>query len=147
MADSLGIIWLILVTVVLPIALYWIYYRKQIELNNKRIDFVMSALEKNPELDVEECLKRISPKGKSLKEKLLGKLTWGIIISCAGICFIVFGTYLLCSNRGGADDSVAAYVAGGGALAIGAALISSYFVGKKLMAKEIQAEELERTQK
>lgn len=147
MADSLGIIWLILVTVVLPIALYWIYYRKQIELNNKRIDFVMSALEKNPDMDVEECLKRISPKGKSLKEKLLGKLIWGIIISCAGICFIAFGTYLLCSKTGGSDDPVAAYVAGGGALAIGAALISSYFVGKKLMAKEIQAEELERTQK
>lgn len=147
MADSLGIIWLILVTVVLPIALYWIYYRKQVEQNNKRIDFVMSALEKNPELDVEECLKRITPKGKSLKEKMLGKLTWGIILSCVGIGFIAFGTYLLCSKAGGSDDPVAAYIAGGSTLAIGASLISSYFVGKKLMAKEIQAEEEERTQK
>lgn len=41
---------------------------------NTRTQIVLAAIEKNPDMDVEELMKKISPKKKLLKEKLLSKL-------------------------------------------------------------------------
>ena len=89
----------------------------------------------------EELIKKISPKKKLLKEKLLSKLLWGSIIGLLGISFLVYG--LLIDFRGGmnTDDLIHIYFAGGILLAVGIAFLVNYRLSKKMLAKEIEAEE------
>lgn len=94
----------------------------------------MSALEKNPDVNVAEWLDKLAPenKGKLLKEKLMTKLTWGIICLILGIGTIVYGAcFSLVSSMP---------IGGGALLAVGIALLVSFFFGKKFLAKEIEAE-------
>ena len=102
-------------------------------------------------MDVEELLKKISPKKKLLKEKLLSKLLWGCITSIIGVGLIGFGIFLInkISNNTQkihmADDVETAIAFGVILLAVGAAFIINYGVGRKMLAKEIEAEESKTT--
>ena len=73
----------------------WFVVRKKINETNARTQIITAALEKNPDMDVEELLKKISPKKKLLKEKLLSKLLWGCITTILGIGLIGFGIFLI----------------------------------------------------
>ena len=144
MDKELAIIWLIGVCCVLPIITVWLVIRKKTNETNKRTEIILSALEKNPELNVEEWLKKLAPKEKLIKEKLLTRLVWGIILLLIGGGFIAFGIYLLCNHLGGSDDPASSFIIGGVVMACGIALTINYFAGKKYLAKEIEAEEKEK---
>lgn len=134
MEGIISIIWLIGCSTVLPIIIIWLVTRKQINETNKRTEIIMSALEKNPDVNVAEWLDKLAPenKGKLLKEKLMTKLTWGIICLILGIGTIVYGA---CSSFASSTP-----IGGGALLAVGIALLVSFFFGKKFLAKEIEAE-------
>ena len=126
---------------VLPVLIIWFVVRQQMNETNKRSQIVLAAIEKNPDMDIEELIRKISPKKKLLKEKLLSKLLWGSIIALLGISFLVYG--LLVDYRGGMDtnDLIRIYFAGGILLAVGIAFLVNYRLSKKMLAKEIEAEE------
>ena len=126
---------------VLPIVVIWLSIREKMNETNQRTQIVLAAIEKNPDMDIEELMKKISPKKKLLKEKLLSKLLWGSIIALLGISFLVYG--LLMDYRGGMDsnDLIRIYFAGGILLAVGIAFLAHYYISKKMLAKEIEAEE------
>ena len=126
---------------VLPIMIVWLSIRESMNKTNQRTKIVLAAIEKNPDMDIEELMEKISPKKKLLKEKLLSKLLWGSIIALLGISFLVYG--LLVDYRGGMDtnDLIRIYFAGGILLAVGIAFLVNYRLGKKMLAKEIEAEE------
>ena len=136
---------------VLPIMVVWFVVRKKINETNARTQIITTALEKNPDMDVEELLKKISPKKKLLKEKLLSKLLWGCITSIIGVGLIGFGIFLInkISNNTQkihmADDVETAIAFGVILLAVGAAFIINYGVGRKMLSKEIEAEESKTT--
>lgn len=134
MEGIISIIWLIGCSTVLPIIIIWLVTRKQINETNKRTEIIMSTLEKNPDVNVAEWLDKLAPenKGKLLKEKLMTKLTWGIICLILGIGTIVYGA---CSSFASSMP-----IGGGALLAVGIALLVSFFFGKKFLAKEIEAE-------
>lgn len=92
MEGILSIFWLIGCSTVLPIIIIWLVTRKQINETNKRTEIIMSALEKNPDVNVAEWLDKLAPENKSklLKEKLMIKLTWGIICLILGIGTIIY---------------------------------------------------------
>ena len=131
----------IAVCCVLPIMLVWFVIRKKMNETNQRTQIVLAAIEKNPEMDIEEIMKKISRNGKLLKEKLLTKLLWGCISTLLGIGLIGFGIYLGANHLGGTDDPMTAVCFGLIALGVGIAFLVNYFVGKKMLAKEIEAEE------
>ena len=126
---------------VLPILLAWFGIRKKMNDTNKRTEIILAAIEKNPEMDIEELMKKISPKKKLLKEKLLTKLLWGCITALLGLVLIGLGIWL--GYAGGYDsaDILTAACFGCIFLAIGIAFLISYNIGKKMLAKEIEAEE------
>lgn len=126
---------------VLPIMVVWFVVRKKINETNARTQIITTALEKNPDLDIEELLKKISTKKKLLKEKLLTKLLWGFITSLMGIGLIVYGFFLTKQEIHMADDVQTSIAFGVILLAVGAAFIINYGVGRKMLAKEIEAEE------
>lgn len=141
MDEVLGIFLLIGCSTVLPIILIWLVTRKQINETNKRTEIIMSALEKNPDVNVAEWLDKLAPENKGklmkeklLKEKLMTKLTWGIICLILGIGTIVYGA---CFSL---VSSMPTFLGGGALLAVGIALLVSFFFGKKFLAKEIEAE-------
>ena len=146
MHNVLGFVWLIGLTTVLPLLSIWFSTRKKINETNKRKEILMAVLEKNPDKDVEQWLEKLSPKKKLLKEKLLTKLLWGVICLIAGIGIISVSIYGEVNNIGGPDDPTVGIVLGGGILAVGIALVASFFVGKKFLAKEIEAEEKQKIQ-
>ena len=108
---------------------------------DKRTQVVLAAIEKNPDMDIEEFLKKVTPKKKSLKEKLVNKLQWGTMISLVGLVFIGFGAYIGYEGGWDADDPVVATVFGSIILAVGVAFFINYMIAKKMLAKEIEAEE------
>lgn len=126
---------------VLPIVIVWLAIRKEMNETNKRTEIVMAAIEKNPDMDIEELMRKISPKKKLLKEKLLSKLQWGCLTGMLGLGFIGFGIYLYNAQIGGTDDPTGSICAGLILLGIGIALLINYFVGRKMLASEIEAEE------
>ncbi len=85
-ADTIaGIIFIIACLCVLPIVVAFLNTRRKMNESEARKQIVLAAIEKNKETDVEELLKKMAPKQKLLKEKLLSKLLWGCIFSVLGV--------------------------------------------------------------
>ena len=126
---------------VLPIAIILLSVRQKMNETNKRTEIMLAAIEKNPEMDIEEIMKKISRKPGLLKEKLLKKLLWGCLTTLLGIGLIGFGIFLGENQLGGTDDPMTAICFGLISLGVGIAFLVNYFVGKKMLAKEIEAEE------
>ncbi len=126
---------------ILPIVIIFLSVRQKMNETNKRTEIVLAAIEKNPEMDIEEIMKKISRKPKLLKEKLLTKLLWGCLTTLLGIGLIGFGIYLGANHLGGTDDPMTAICFGLISLGVGIAFLVNYFMGKKMLAKEMEAEE------
>lgn len=126
---------------VLPIMVVWLIIRESMNKTNQRTQIVLAAIEKNPDMDIEELMKKISPKKKLLKEKLLSKLLWGGIIAFLGIALL--GYCIVQGYVGGMPTAALQQFSLFGAvlLGIGIAFLVNYYVGRKLLAKEIDAEE------
>ena len=122
----------------LPILIVWLDNRKKINETNQRTQIVLAALEKNPQMDVEELVKKMAPQKKLLKEKLLTKLLWGGILTLLGLALTIFGCYLIA----GRDNQNNPFILFGPLLMpVGIAFLVSYFVGKNMLAKEMEAEQ------
>ena len=126
---------------ILPIAIIWLIVRRRMNETNSRTQIAMAAIEKNPDIDIEELLKKVSKGGKLLKEKLLTKLLWGTLASLLGIGLIGTGAWMGYVGGSVPDDIYAVVCFGLIALGVGIAFMINYFVGKKMLAKEIEAEE------
>ena len=128
---------------VLPIVIVWLAIRKEMNDTNTRTQIVLAAIEKNPDLNIEDLMKKISPKKSLLKEKLLKKLLWGCITALLGVGFIGYCTYHGLVGGGSTSDLTRFSLAGVVLLGIGIALLINYNVGKKVLAKEMEAEKAE----
>ena len=126
---------------VLPIVAILSGVRKKMNETNQRTQIVLAAIEKNPEMDIEEIMKKISHKPRLLKEKLLTKLLWGCLAILLGIGLIGTGAWMGYVGGSVPDDIYAVVCSGLIALGVGIAFLVNYFVGKKMLAKEIEAEE------
>ena len=126
---------------VLPIMIVWFTIRESMNKTNQRTQIVLAAIEKNPDMDIEELIKKISPKKKLLKEKLLSKLQMGNITALLGIGFLVCALYADYMGGMNSKDLRMLYLAGTILLVVGVAFLRNYFVGKKMLAKEMEAEE------
>ena len=119
----------------------WLIVRHRMNETDQRTKIVLAAIEKNPEMDIEELLKKISPKPKLLKEKLITKLLWGCLAILLGIGLIGHGAWLGYVGGSDPDDIYAAVCFGLASLGVGIAFMINYFVGKRMLDKEIEAEE------
>ena len=125
----------------MPIMIVWFSVREKMNATNQRTQIVLAAIEKNPEMDLEELMNKISPKKKLLKEKLLSKLQTGNITGLLGIGFMACAFYADYMGGMTPKDLWLLYLAGAILLGVGIAFLISYFVGKKMLAKEMEAEQ------
>lgn len=143
----LMILLLIGLCVILPIFLVRSIARKKINADNKRAEIITAVLEKNPDTDVEELLKKLeraTPR-KSLKRSLLQKQIWGSVSLVIGLPLLVFA--LLADYKGGVSSSLLHMYYLGSALLIltGLAFFLVFFINKRYLAQELKAEQQENT--
>ena len=141
MSDLVPILVPIACGCVLPIMIIWFSIREKMNETNQRTQIVLAAIEKNPDMDLEELMAKMSPKKKLLKEKLLGKLQTGNITTFLGVGFLACAIYVDYLGGMSTKDLRMLYLAGAILLGVGIAVLISYFVGKKMLAKEMEAEQ------
>ena len=141
MSDFIDILPALACGCVLPIVVIWLTIRNEMNKTNQRTQIVLAAIEKNPDIDIEELMKKISPKKKLLKEKLLSKLQTGNITTFLGIGFLLCALYVDYMGGMSSNDLRMLYLAGAILLSVGIAFLISYSKGKKMLAKEMEAEQ------
>ena len=96
----------------------------------KKTELLAKALEHGENVDTEKLIKSLSHKEKSVRRKLYGKMTSGLVLSFIGISLISIG----CSDISLDDFILFGYIF----LALGLAFVASFFFGKYYLAKEIE---------
>lgn len=129
------------ICVVLPVLIVWIVNRTRQNEINRKTEIVLKAIEAGATIDTN--LFKTQQDSKTIKERLLKRLTGGCIFTLMGVLFLCVGVYNGAnSNEAMANDSsVIPLLFSGLWLAIGISLLVVFFVGKKMLAKEIEAEE------
>ena len=122
------------ICVVLPVLIVWIALRARQHEVNRKADLILKAMEAGIPID-QEFLKPDKKKNRSIKQDLLDKLTGACVTTLMGTAFLLLNFFCPGSIMAGYPT------VGGILLAIGIALFISYFVGKNMLAKEIEAEE------
>ena len=122
------------VAVVLPIAIVAIVFRSALASERNRKEIVLAALEKNPDIDVEQLMKNLKKSEKLIKEKLLARLERGCLCCLMGVAFMVLYFFLSVQNE-------FLLIVGAALIPIGIAFLISYFVGRRMLEKEMEAEQ------
>ena len=130
-------LFLIGVCVIMPIVVVWMNNRTSQNETNKKTELLLKSIESGATIDPEYF--KPQKKEKTLKEKMLGRLTGACIATAIGasICIAV----LILSYSGGNFRTTEYTVIGSIVFAVGIALFISYFAGKRMLAKELKAEE------
>ena len=127
----------IFVMVVLPVMVVWLVTRARLKKNEQKMAVLVKAIENGVDIDP-TLLVSETEGGRNTKMKLVRKLTTGVI------CAIIGLAVLICTQLD-AFEGVAGiemlYIIGGVLIAVGAAYILAFFVGRKYLAPEIEAEE------
>lgn len=123
------------VAVVLPIAIVAIVFRSALASERNRKEIVLAVLEKNPDIDVEQLMKNLKKSEKLIKEKLLARLERGCLCCLMGVAFMLLYFFL------GVQSEDLIVVVGAALIAIGIAFFVSYFVGRRMLAQEMEAEQ------
>ena len=144
MVKVMGVFMIIIVVVgicvVLPIMIIWIINKRKAHEIDKQTEILMAMLEKHPDLDPAEVMKKLnmsSKSHKSVKEKLLGNLFSGGMMLLMGLAILIPH---LCGLVFFGNKANGIYV-GGMMVAMGVAFLIYYFVSKKQLSTEIEAEE------
>lgn len=124
------------ICVALPISIVYLILKRKIISENNKKEIILAALEKNADVNIEELVKKTSAPDKLLKEKLLKKLQWGLMTIVLSIGLFIYAIFV------GDAGELKLYVIGSVVLlAIGVSLLFTYLMGKKMLAKEMEAEE------
>ena len=76
---------------IISIMSVWLVMRNKANETNKRTEVLLAAIEKNSDLDIEDLIRKMNPKPKAIKERLMSRLLWGLV-------FIAISTSLLLSD-------------------------------------------------
>ena len=132
------IIVLIGICVVLPVMLVWLVTRVRRNEIDKKTEVMLKAIESGATID-SDFFKEAPKKRKSTKERLLNRLICGCAASIIGAALTAIGIIPWMTLE---DDYFAPLLIFGGiSLAVGIALFIGFFVGRKMLAKEMEAEE------
>lgn len=129
------------VCVVLPVMVVWLVNRTRQNEINRKADIMLKAIESGATIDANFF--KAQQEKNSIKERLLKRLTGACIFTLTGLVFAVIGLFNwtnLTENMSN-DSAVIPMIFGGLFLAIGISLFVVFFVGRKMLAKEIEAEE------
>ncbi len=108
---------------------------------DRKMDILMASVEKGQQVDPALLVAAEEGNGKyKLKRNILNRLVFGSIFSLLGAVLFIIPVLLGPSTSAIAAQkrNSAFFVIGAILLAVGAGLLISYFVGRKMLAKEIE---------
>lgn len=127
--------------VVLPTIIVWLVSRYKKHEINKRTEMALAAIEKDSDLDLEAFFRKMNLPTRTIKEKLLDKLLWGCIFTIFGVCiYMALAVFGMVINSVNADMFIGLSMVAVPSLGIGIAFLINYFVGKKALKQEMEAE-------
>ena len=126
------------VCVVLPVLIVWLVLRSRKHEVDRKTEILLKAIEAG--IPIDENLLKNPKMPKSIKKDLMERFTGACVTTFMGIAFLALS--LLPSDKG-FGMFIGSAAPGAILLAIGIALFISYFCGRKMLAKEIEAEEKE----
>ena len=139
--DIFGIIMIMGVSVILPITVISLFLRRKMDSEKIKKEIILAALEKNANIDIENLVRKLNTPEKLLKEKLLQKLQIGLVSVFLGVGLLaVIGCFAYTGGHYREDFNVFGFLSAV-FLAVGIAFMISYFIGRKMLAKEMEAEE------
>ncbi|MGM9761672.1 MAG: hypothetical protein ACI3Y1_04165 [Candidatus Cryptobacteroides sp.] len=129
----------ICICVVLPVLIVWLVGKVKQNETNRKADIMLKALDNGSKVDIDFFRSRND--SKTIKERLLGRFTAACITSLIGIVVIVVMSFIF-NTLGweGNEEFFFMYMLGGILIAVGISLFVAYFLGKKMLAKEMEAE-------
>lgn len=130
-----GLIAGIAICVVLPIMIVWLVTQARRHEIDKKSEIMIKAIEAGTPIDVN--LLKAPQKARTVKQVLLKRLTGASITSLMGTAFLCLGYFI--TDTIGLNEILPFF--GFVLLSVGIGLFISYFVGRKFLAKEIEAEE------
>ena len=139
--DIVGLFIVLGTAVILPITIIFLELRGKMASERNRKEIILAALEKNADIDIEELVRKMNAPDKLLKEQLLNKLQWGLVTAFLGVGAIATAGCMVYVGCGHPKDIYTLGFGGAVLLAVGIAFIISYIVGRKMLAKEMEAEE------
>ena len=127
--------------VVLPIIIVALMARVKTNITNKRAQIALAAIEKNSDVDLEAFFKKMNLPSRSIKERLLDKLLYGSIFTLFGVG-IYIAIFVFNMNVGSFDKNmfIGLSFAAVPSLGVGLAFLINYFVGRRVLKLEIDAE-------
>lgn len=127
--------------VVLPTIIVWLVSRYKKHEIDKRTEMALAAIEKDSDLDLEAFFRKMNLPSHTIKEKLLDKLLWGCIFTIFGVCiYMALAVFGMVINSVNADMFIGLSMVAVPSLGIGIAFLINYFVGKKALKQEMEAE-------
>lgn len=127
------------VCVVMPVMIVWLVFRSRNHTVDRKMDVLIKAIENGQDIDPELLSDGKAKNSRTLKMELMGKLQSGVTLLLSGMA-----VFVACFVPGMQldEDGIFIFITGGGVMmAIGVAMILMFFIGKKWMASEIEAEE------
>ena len=133
----------VFICVILPVVVVWLVTRAKQNETNRKADIMLKAIEAGVPVDMDQFKSAKKKAPVSIKQDLLDKLNGACITSLMGIGFLTLGILRIVITDFGRNTLLNKFwlPAGCVLLAVGIGLFISYFVGKKMLAKEIEAEE------
>ena len=130
----------IAICVVLPVMIVWLINRTRQNETNRKTEIMLKAIESGATIDADFFKAQQEQKSpKTLKEKLLNRLTAGCVCTFIGIAAVVV-CFVLETKLGWDRDGNFILIFGAISIAIGISFLLVFFVGKKMLAKEMEAE-------
>ena len=146
--DLIGLLVPLGICVALPVLIVWLVTRVRQNETNKKTEIMLKAIEAGATIDADFFEEKHG--AKTIKERLLKRLAGGCIFTLMGIVFTVIGFV----NRSSMNEIHMQYdsftvpcILGGTFFAIGIGLLIVFIAGKKMLAKEMEAEAKEFEQK
>ena len=132
----------IFICVILPVAVVGIVMAARQHEVKRKTEVMLKAIEAGMPVDTSLLSTKKEKSPKTIKQDLLEKFTSGCILTFMGTGFLVMGVIPGCAPFiGNSFFNRWLFPAGCVLLAVGISMFISYFVGKKMLAKEIEAEE------
>ena len=130
------------ICVVMPVMIVWLVSRTRQNETNKKTEIMLKAIESGATIDA-DFFKDTQKKQRSTKERLLNRLVWGCATSILGVGLAALGIVQWVNWNGTSSNEsfVLPLVFAGIFLAIGIALFIGFYVGRKMLAKDMEAEE------
>ncbi|MBO4264011.1 MAG: hypothetical protein J5871_04965 [Bacteroidales bacterium] len=136
----------ICICVVLPVLIVWLVGRVKQNETNRKAEIMLKALDNGAKIDADFF--RSQRGGHTIKERLLNRLTRACVTGLMGVALISAAIFLqhLPDWTDNIEGVVFFYLLGGTLIAVGISLFIVYFSGKKMLSKEMEAEEKQLTE-